>query len=158
VQGMNRYHFFKRAFGDTFRDYERILLMPHDYIFNREWYERFDAQDRLGEHQAEFAKLTAEERAQLVALLSSCEPREFGGLSAYTPNRRLKRMFRFYIPTPKDELFAIWAKQKELTRGELTADMELAEDEHVEDAGLDGEEGFVAVPPVIAKRTKGIAA
>ena len=23
--------FFKRAFGDTAQDYERILLMPHDY-------------------------------------------------------------------------------------------------------------------------------
>jgi hypothetical protein len=80
--------FFKRAFGDTFREYERILLMPHDYIFNREWYERFDPQDRLGEHQAEFAELTTEERAELVALLSSCDPHEFAGLSRLSASRR----------------------------------------------------------------------
>ena len=41
---------------------------------------------------------------------------------------------------PKDELYAIWAMQKELTRGETTADMGLAEDERVEDAGLDHED------------------
>ena len=28
--------FFKHAFGDTFEDFERILLLPHDFIFNRE--------------------------------------------------------------------------------------------------------------------------
>ena len=44
--------FFKRAFGDTFEDYERILAIPHDFIFNRDWYERFDgeaASRRTGE-------------------------------------------------------------------------------------------------------------
>ena len=42
--------FFKRAFGDTAQDYERILLMPHDFIFNREWYERFDGRPELDEY------------------------------------------------------------------------------------------------------------
>jgi len=49
--------FFKRAYGNTFQDYERILLLPHDFIFNRDWYERFDPEDRLSEYRAEFAKL-----------------------------------------------------------------------------------------------------
>ena len=34
--------FFKRAFGDTVADYRAHTAPPHDFIFNRDWYERFD--------------------------------------------------------------------------------------------------------------------
>jgi hypothetical protein len=130
--------------------------MPHDFIFNREWYERSDPQHRLPEHQAEFAHLAAEERAELVELLSSCDPREFISLPARTLNARLKRILRFYVPLAKEELTAIWAQQKDLTRGEPTADMGLPEDERVEDAGLDHEDEPAPAPPVT--RTKRLAA
>jgi hypothetical protein len=129
--------FFKRAFGDTFEDYERILLLPHDFIFNRDWYERFDPDARLASHRAEFDKLDGYERAELVELLSSCDPREFGGLSDRATTTPLKRVLRFYVPVPKEELSAIWAKQRELTRNESATEMVVAEDERVEDAGLD---------------------
>ena len=129
--------FFKRAFGDTFEDFERILLLPHDFIFNRDWCERFDPEERLAAYRVEFDRLDGYERSELVELLSSCDPRHFGELANQTKTAALKRVLQFYTPLPKDELFAIWAKQKELTRGELTADTGLAEDERVEDAGLD---------------------
>ncbi len=148
--------FFKRAFGNTFQDYERILLMPHDFIFNRDWYERSDPQHRLAEHQKEFARLTESECAELVQLLSSCEPREFSGLGQLTLSIRLKQILRFYVPLPKEELLVIWAQQKELTRGERTVDMDLPDDERVEDAGLDHEEEPVSAPT--PKRTKRLAA
>ena len=129
--------FFKRAFGDTFEDFTRILLLPHDFIFNRNWFERFDPEGRLASYQAEFAKLDGYERAELIELLSSCAPREFAGLASQATTTALKRILRFYVPLPKEELFAIWAKQKELAQGEAPADGGLAEDERVEDAGLD---------------------
>ena len=132
--------FFKRAFGDTFEDFERILLLPHDFIFNRDWFERFDPEERLAAYRVEFDRLDGYERSELVELLSSCDPRYFGELANQTKTAALKRVLRFYMPLPKDELIAIWAKQKELTRGELTADTGLAEDERVEDAGLDHED------------------
>ena len=132
--------FFKRAFGDTFGDFERILLLPHDFIFNRNWCERFDPEERLAAYRVEFDRLDGYERSELIELLSSCDPRYFGELANRTKTAALKRVLRFYVPLPKDELFAIWAKQKELTRGELTADTGLAEDERVEDAGLDYED------------------
>jgi hypothetical protein len=150
--------FFKRAFGDTFKDYEQILLLPHDFIFNRDWYERFDPEGRLGEYRTECAKLGGDERVELVKLLSSCDPREFVTLAGRATTLALKRVLRFYVPLPKEELFAIWAKQKELTRGEATADMGLAEDERVEDAGLDHEEE-PALPPIPKRKSReGIAA
>lgn len=129
--------FFKRAFGDTFEDFARILLLPHDFIFNRDWFERVDPEERFAAHQAEFAKLDGYERAELIELLSSCAPREFAGLASQATTRALRRILRFYVPLSKEELFAIWAKQKELAQGEAPADMDLAEDERVEDAGLD---------------------
>lgn len=132
--------FFKRAFGDTFEDYERILALPHDFIFNREWYERFDPEERLAAYRIEYDRLDGYERRELMELLSSCDPREFATLTGKATTGALKRVLRFYVPLPKEELFAIWAKQKELTRGEPTADIGLAEDERVEDAGLEYEE------------------
>jgi hypothetical protein len=132
--------FFKRAFGDTFQDYERILLMPHDYIFNRDWYERFDGRPELDEYHAEVRKLDDGDRAELVELLSSCDPRNFDKLSRQTANLRLKHVLPFYVPTPKDQLVQIWERQRALTAGEPTADAALPEDERVEDAGLDYEE------------------
>jgi hypothetical protein len=148
--------FFKRAFGDTFEEYERILLLPHDFIFNRDWYERFDKEQRLEEYRAEFARLDAAERAELVDLLSSCDPREFAGLGERTNSPApIKRVLRFYIPAPKDELFAIWSRQKALTRGQTEGG--LADDERVEDAGLDDDDTQAVLGPEVSK-TRGRAA
>ena len=46
--------FFKRAFGDTQQDFETILMTPHDYIFNREWYENMDGSAEFSEFKAIF--------------------------------------------------------------------------------------------------------
>ena len=134
--------FFKRAFGDTVDDFQRILLLPHDFIFNREWFERFDPEERLLAYRAEFTKLDEYDRIELIELLSSCGPSEFAGLASRATTTALKRVLRFYVPLLKDELYAIWEMQKKLTRGEVTADMGLAEDERVEDAGLEDEGGL----------------
>ena len=138
--------FFKRAFGDTFEDYERILLLPHDFIFNRDWYERSDPEERLSAYKAEFAKLDNYERTELIELLSSCDPRAYAGLGTQATTTALKRVLCFYIPRSKEELFAIWAEQKEVARNMSTVDLGLPEDERVEDAGLDYEEDVVLSP------------
>lgn len=150
--------FFKRAFGDTFEDYERILLLPHDFIFNRDWYERFDTQQRLDEFRVAFADLDGAARSELVALLSSCDPRQFADLGNRAGTAAVKRVLPFYIPMPKDELFAIWAHQKELTRGEPTADLGLPDDERVEDAGLEYEEAPSSPDTIDRKSRRMVAA
>ncbi|MBB2708438.1 radical SAM protein (plasmid) [Rhizobium sophoriradicis] len=142
--------FFKRAFGDTFDDYSRILLMPHDFIFNRNWYERYDPDQKLYEFQSEFAQLDDHDRAELLELLSSRDPREFFSLGEHASNDKVSKILRFYVPVSKDELTAIWAKQKEFVRMESVSDLGLAEDERVEDAGLDYEDDAPA-PAVIPK-------
>lgn len=132
--------FFKRAFGDTAEDFERILLMPHDLIFNRDWYERFGGRAVLNEYEAEAAKLGPSDRAELVDLLSSCDPRDFSQLGGQTANARLRCILPFYVPVAKAELSRIWKQQRALSRGDPACAVGLAEDEWVEDAGLEFDE------------------
>ena len=129
--------FFKHAFGNTYEDFERILLLPHDFIFNREWFELHDPDNRLPAYRMEFNKLDGYERAELIELLSSCGPSEFAKLSNRATTVTLKRVLSFYVPLPQEELYSIWSMHKDTSRGENRADFGLAEDERVEDAGLE---------------------
>jgi hypothetical protein len=152
--------FFKRAFGNTVEEYEQILLMPHDFIFNREWYERFEGREELDEYRLRMAKLDAADRTELLDLLSSCDPREFISLPQRTCNRKLQRVLPFYVPVSKDKLFRIWEKQRALSSGEPAFGDELAEDERVEDAGLehDDPDEALAPQPTSPEGTEGLAA
>ncbi|KFL46320.1 hypothetical protein IL54_1736 [Sphingobium sp. ba1] len=131
--------FFKRAFGDTVEDYERILAMPHDIIFNRDWYEFGGGQNVFHAFGDGYSRLDAAERVELVQLLSSCDPRDFSKLPAKASTRRLQELLPFYVPVPKDELSDIWAQQKARARSEPST-LGLPDDERVEDAGLDYDE------------------
>jgi len=129
--------FFKRAFGDTPKEFEAILLHPHDYTFNREWYESHDEKQELHAYRDAAKRLSPEERGELLALLSSCDPRDFGALSSRTANQRIQAVLPFYIPKLKSELSDIWARQKAIAREAAGRQEMLAEDERVEDAGLE---------------------
>lgn len=130
--------FFKRAFGDTADEYDRILALPHDFIFNRDWYDRHEGRAEFDSFQADFSRLTAVDRAELMTLLSSRDPRDFHTLRSETDTDTVRRVLRYYEPRSKEELFGIWAKQK--TRGPRVIDLGLPDDERVEDAGLDYDE------------------
>lgn len=129
--------FFKRAFGNTFDDFEKILLLPHDFIFNRDWYERFDGRQRFHEYLEELQKLTPTDRIDLLDLLSSCDPRNFVNLWTQTSNANIRRILPFYVPVPKNELAMIWKRQRVISDDQLRFNDGLREDERVEDAGLD---------------------
>ena len=81
-------------------------------------------------------------------MLSSCDPKDFGALGSQTTNERVRSVLPFYIPKPKSELFDIWKRQRELLQDRASEEA-LAEDERVEDAGLDQE---LAPPPEAASR------
>ncbi len=132
--------FFRRAFGDTLEEFERILLLPHDFIFNREWFEIRDPRERLSAFQVEFGMLDSEERAELTALLSSCDPKAFADLPQMASTKRLRRVLPFYVPLPAEERRAIWAEQRTLEHDDSALEVGLAQDERVEDAGLEPED------------------
>lgn len=142
--------FFKRAFGDTGSDFQHILLLPHDFIFNRDWYERFDGKAEMNEYRVVAARLDDGDRAELLSLLSSCDPRHFETLRDQTSNSRVKAVLPFYVPKPKRELFRIWELQKSYTQNEREGRDAFGDDERVEDAGLD-DDGTSAVAAIMMK-------
>jgi len=123
--------FFKRAFGDTPDQFQAILLRPHHFIFNRDWYEHLGGETEFAEFERHFKKLSANDRAELVTLLSSTNPRDFKGLHKKTTNSLVKRMLPFYLPIAKDAEAAIWRQQRALSTPAVV------DEERVEDAGLD---------------------
>jgi hypothetical protein len=132
-------NFFRRAFGDSPQEFEALLLRPHHFIFNREWFEKLDGRPQFEEFQTLFAKLGNTQRIELLALLSSCDPRHFRLLSKITADGALKRILRFYLPINKEAEEKIWAKKKQKNIGS-----QVPEDERVEDAGLQDEPSMAA--------------
>jgi len=125
--------FFKRAFGATVGDFEELLLRPHHFIFNREWFERQNGRDEFEEYRTQFSKLTTCEKRELLNLLSSCDPRHFKHLPEKTSDDRLMKILRHYVPLSKKKEAEIWNLQRAQTVDERLC---VPEDERVEDAGL----------------------
>jgi hypothetical protein len=122
--------FFKRAFGDTYQDFEDLLLRPHHFIFNRDWYEQLAGRPEFEEFQHEFARLSQADKAELLQLLSSVDPRYIVNLPKKAVNPRVQRILTFYQPISKEEEARIWAVQKAIDQSLVP------EDERIEDAGL----------------------
>jgi hypothetical protein len=124
--------FFNRAFGESVEQFENLLLRPHHFIFNREWYENLDGRPEFDEFQSVFSRLSPAQKAKLLELLSCCDPRQFVRLGGLTADSLLKNALRFYVPISKEAEASIWAKQKARTNNSP----EVPDDERVEDAGL----------------------
>jgi hypothetical protein len=125
--------FFRHAFGGTVDEFEEILLRPHHYIFNREWYESLGGRAQFDEYYAKFRRLSHSEKEELLHHLSSTEPKQFRGLPKQTSSANLKRILPFHIPLSKDAEARLWARQKARLAAMETS---VPEDERVEDAGL----------------------
>ena len=140
--------FFKRAFGDTLAEFEAILLLPHHYIFNRDWYEMLGGRDEFEAYQREVSRLSRSEKTELLQLLSSCDPRSFVGLQSQASNAKLRAVLRYYLALPKE-------RQHEIVSRRIIQPG-LADDERVEDAGLEDDPSAVtpADQPTPKRRRK----
>jgi hypothetical protein len=63
---------FTRAFGEGIDEFESILLRPHRFIFDREWYESLRGKAEFEEFQSEIRNLSHSEKDDhdLLSLLS----------------------------------------------------------------------------------------
>jgi hypothetical protein len=125
--------FFKRAFGETEAAFHDLLLWPHKFIFNRDYYEKGAGKAELDEFLAKFTRLSEAERAEFLSLLSSTTPRYFKDLLQNTKSKHLQNALKFYVPLTKDEEVAIWERRK---KNSADTSAEVPDDERVEDAGL----------------------
>ena len=128
--------FFRRAFGDTYEEFEEILIRPQHFIFNRDWYEQRGGRAEFDEYRARMLKLAQGDRAELIELLCSHPPSQFAAAFQDHSNKALKRLGGFYSPLPKNLERQIWAEQRKMKSLYRNSD-DLPEDEKVEDAGLD---------------------
>ena len=69
VSGSNE--FFLRAFGSSEEDFERLLALPHAFIFQRDFYEHGEGRPIQDEYHALLRHLSKTQRAELIGLLSS---------------------------------------------------------------------------------------
>lgn len=136
--------FFKRAFGETEAEFLELLLWPHKFIFNRDYYEKDHGQGEFDEFKAQFTQLSEIDRRELLCLVSSTDPRFFKDLPQKTKNRRVRKLLAFYVPISKEDEAAIWERQRSRIADRT---IRVPDDERVEDAGLsDGTFDFGARP------------
>ena len=138
--------FFRRAFGATLRDFTEILARPHHFIFNREWFEMGPGKSEFEQYQRSFDGLSSTQQQTLLELLSSCDPRDIRKLPALTKDAVLRQILQHYIPISKEVELKIWGKS---TGTQTSAGVAVPDDERVEDAGLNDEPLFEAVPNLI---------
>lgn len=148
--------FFKRAFGDTMQEFGNLLLRPHHFIFNRDWYEVLGGRAQFGEYQREFNKLSSSERTELLGLISTVDPRELRGQLRLATTSRVKSIMKHYLPLAKEEEAEIWAKQLAMKQQDDPS-IVVPDDERVEDAGLNYEEAAAPVPTKNARRKRAMA-
>jgi len=143
--------FFKRAFGETEAEFHDLLLWPHKFTFNRDWYEKSEGQPEFEEFKSKFSRLPETDRAELLWLVSSTHPRYFRNLPQQTKSKQLRDILAFYVPLVKEEESAIWERQRKRSVDTTT---EVPDDERVEDAGLTDN---VLEFPVVAKKPQAVA-
>ena len=143
--------FFKHAFGDTYREFENILFMPHAYIMNRTWFSTYGGRDDLESFNAIFVTLSTADRKDLLSVLSKYPNADFENELLGCKNQKLRSLALHYRKFSNGDEQAIWDNMKKIrakeTRGaENFGDADIPfvpDEERVEDAGLQEPVGVV---------------
>lgn len=128
--------FFVRAFGDNVEEFERLLLRPERYLFNRRWYEELDGKAEFEEFNSHFKRLSASEKSELIQLVSDSWPSTHGAQAKFASSQAVRSILAFYQAPSKHEEALIWKAMKQRQFERAPARCAVPEDELVEDAGL----------------------
>ena len=129
--------FFFAAFGSSVGEFRQLLLMPHEFIFNRNHYFRGAGRPVLDEYIADASRLTENQRDVLVTQLSLALDASVLGnwlqkldviLTDSTIDSKVRQILRFYRSYGR----ATTDIASPLAHRELY----VPDDERVEDAGL----------------------
>lgn len=131
--------FFRRAFGSSYEDFERLLSLPHAFIFHRNFYEHGEGRPVLDEYNAILRRLSTTQRIELTGLLSATlqlRPRREAFLKLASDKsvcHLIRQLVPFYaINTSAPKVTSIAQAFPELTPYEKLPEPEAL----VEDAGL----------------------
>ena len=132
--------FFLRAYGGNAEEFERLLRLPHAFIFHREYFEDGEGRAQREEYEALRRNLSESQEMELVNLLANplngngIGPKQFRELANdRTVDQRIRQLMPFHgLDTREDAKI-----QSRHLMSEMTANGPyLEEDEIVEDAGL----------------------
>jgi hypothetical protein len=129
--------YFKRAFGADEFAFESLLMRPHKFIFNRDWYEQLGGREEFRNYLADLKRLSESELADLKEILASFENARYKTIEKMISNRKIAILWHYYKPLSKAEETEIWRRQRELTTSSSKQTCEIPDDERVEDAGLE---------------------
>ncbi len=129
--------FFLRAFGNGVEEFEALLLMPHNFLFNRAWYEELQGKPELDEYLSEARKLSSAEKAELVGHLSSDRSKYTEAINEIS-SPKVRSIFQYYLPMEKGKEAEIWEITREHRKKiKQEAISMVPDDERVEDADLE---------------------
>ena len=131
--------FFKTAFGDTYEEFESILLRPHHYIFNRNWYEQYDGRAEFEAFRTAMTALSFDERTELLEYLCGRDKNDYERDLNLLAAGKLRKAARYFVPMSKADEVRIWEARKRRRVEDINACL-VPEDERVEDAGLTDED------------------
>lgn len=128
--------FFKEAFGSTSDDFEKLLLLPQHFLFNRHWYQHYDGRAEFDEFDKLYKTLSKDDCNELAYLLSSTGASGYSGLIGQAANPNVNRILSFYVPLGDEAERNIWVEMKNKKSAINKEVITIPEDELVEDAGL----------------------
>ena len=132
--------FFLRAYGENSEEFERLLKLPHAFIFHREYFENGEGRAQREEYESLRQKLSESQEKELGSLLanpangSGMGSRQFLQLANdQTVDQRIRQLMLFHgLDTKEDSK----TQSRQLLSEMIANGSYLEEDEVVEDAGL----------------------
>ena len=132
--------FFLRAYGENPEEFERLLRLPHAFIFHREYFENGEGRAQKEEYEVIRQRLSESQERDLMSLLANPSngnglgPRQFLQVANdNTVDQTIRELMRFHGLDTREESKAL---SRQLL-SDITEDgVHLEEDEIVEDAGL----------------------
>jgi len=132
--------FFMRAYGEDAEEFERLLRLPHAFIFHREHFEEGEGQAQREEYENLRRRLSESQECELAHLLanssngSGVAPRHFREMASDpTIDHQIRQLMVFHGLDTKEDA----KTHSHRLLSEMIANNDyLEDDEVVEDAGL----------------------
>lgn len=132
--------FFLRAYGENEEEFEKLLRLPHAFIFHRKYFEQGEGRAQREEYESLRRTLSDSQEKELVHLLANppngngMGPSQFRELANdQTLDQQIRQLLRFHgLDTNEDAKTHSQQIMAEMTENSTYLD----EDEIVEDAGL----------------------
>ena len=133
--------YFDHAFGKSHDEFNKLLMLPHRMIFQREYYEFGEGAAERDEFLAIYSRLSDNQLTELIELLSRLRSSTNGQIDALVVDAKdsvVKQLLYFYEPlsTSGNHLTNQVEYKKSLMSIGHAVDPALSKDQWVEDAGL----------------------